>query len=43
MEQAALAEPRPKCGFIFPVMAETANSTAVFEDVPSVPTAVAAK
>jgi hypothetical protein len=33
MEQAALAEPCPKCGFILPVMAETANSTAVFEDV----------
>ena len=43
MEQAALAEPCPKCGYIFPVMAETANSTAVFKDLPSIPTAVAAE
>lgn len=34
MEQEALAKPCPKCGFIFPVMAEAKNSTAVFKDVP---------
>jgi heme-degrading monooxygenase HmoA len=34
MEQAVLAEPCSQCGFNFPVMPETANSTAVFKDVP---------
>jgi heme-degrading monooxygenase HmoA len=34
-EQRALAELCPKCGFHFPVMAETADSTAVFRDVDS--------
>ena len=32
-EQQALAERCPKCGFQFPVMAETSDSTAVFKDV----------
>ncbi|MET0325000.1 MAG: antibiotic biosynthesis monooxygenase [Ilumatobacteraceae bacterium] len=32
-EQAVLAEPCPNCGFVFPVMAETVNSTAVFKDL----------
>jgi heme-degrading monooxygenase HmoA len=32
-EQKVLAEPCPKCGFHFPVMAETPDSTAVFKDV----------
>ena len=32
-EQAVLAEPCPKCGFQFPVMPETEDSTAVFKDV----------
>lgn len=32
-EQAVLAEQCPKCGFHFPVMAQTANSTAVFKDI----------
>ena len=32
-EQQVLSEPCPKCGFQFPVMAETADSTAVFKDV----------
>jgi hypothetical protein len=32
-EQAVLAEQCPECGFHFPVMAETPNSTAVFKDV----------
>jgi heme-degrading monooxygenase HmoA len=32
-EQKALAELCPKCGFHFPVMPETADSTAVFRDV----------
>jgi heme-degrading monooxygenase HmoA len=32
-EQAVLAQPCPQCGFHFPVMAETANSTAVFKDI----------
>ena len=32
-EQAALAEPCAKCGFQFPMMHETADSTAVFKDV----------
>jgi heme-degrading monooxygenase HmoA len=36
-EQQALAERCPKCGFQFPVMAETSDSTAVFKDV-EVPT-----
>jgi heme-degrading monooxygenase HmoA len=35
MEQAALAEPCPQCGFNFPIMPETASSTAVFKDEPS--------
>jgi heme-degrading monooxygenase HmoA len=38
-EQAVLAEPCPKCGFVFPVMANTANSTAVFKDVTPPPAA----
>jgi heme-degrading monooxygenase HmoA len=32
-ELQALAERCPKCGFQFPVMAETSDSTAVFKDV----------
>ena len=32
-EQQALSERCPKCGFQFPVMAETSDSTAVFKDV----------
>jgi heme-degrading monooxygenase HmoA len=32
-EQQVLAEPCPQCGFKFPVMAETSDSTAVFKDV----------
>ncbi len=32
-EQQALAERCPKCGFQFPVMPETSDSTAVFKDV----------
>ena len=32
-EQEALAAPCPKCGFKFPVMPETSDSTAVFKDV----------
>ena len=32
-EQAALALPCPKCGFKFPVMPETPDSTAVFKDL----------
>ena len=32
-EQQVLAEPCPKCGFHFPVMPETDDSTAVFKDV----------
>jgi heme-degrading monooxygenase HmoA len=36
-EQEVLAQPCPKCGYVFPVMAETDNSTAVFKDVPVVP------
>ena len=35
-EQAVLAEPCPKCGFHFPVMSETPNSTAVFKDLATV-------
>jgi Zn ribbon nucleic-acid-binding protein len=34
IEQQVLAAPCPKCGFHFPVMAETSDSTAVFKDVP---------
>jgi hypothetical protein len=33
MEQHALAKPCPKCGFHFPVMKETSDSTAVFKGV----------
>jgi heme-degrading monooxygenase HmoA len=36
-EQQALAEPCGKCGFHFPVMPETSDSTAVFKDAESVP------
>jgi hypothetical protein len=43
MEQEALAQPCSKCGYIFPVMAATANSTAVFKDVPPMPAAIAAE
>jgi hypothetical protein len=32
-EQAALAQPCPKCGFHFPMMPETTGSTAVFKDI----------
>jgi heme-degrading monooxygenase HmoA len=32
-EQEVLSETCPKCSFIFPVMVETGNSTAVFKDV----------
>jgi heme-degrading monooxygenase HmoA len=32
-EQKVLGEPCPDCGFHFPVMHETATSTAVFKDV----------
>jgi heme-degrading monooxygenase HmoA len=32
-EQQALAEPCSQCGFQFPVMPETPDSTAVFKDV----------
>lgn len=32
-EQKALAEHCPKCGFSFPVMPDTSDSTAVFRDV----------
>jgi heme-degrading monooxygenase HmoA len=32
-EQKALAEPCPECGFHFPTMPETADSTAVFKDL----------
>jgi heme-degrading monooxygenase HmoA len=32
-EQTVLAEPCPKCGYHFPMMPETADSTAVFKDV----------
>jgi hypothetical protein len=32
-EQEALAKPCPKCGFQFPIMPETTDSTAVFKDV----------
>jgi heme-degrading monooxygenase HmoA len=42
-EQAVLSQSCPQCGFVFPVMEETANSTAVFKDVPSVTPAIAAK
>ena len=31
-EQAVLAEPCPRCGYHFPVMGETRESTAVFKD-----------
>jgi hypothetical protein len=40
IEQAVLAEPCPKCGYHFPVMAETRDSTAVFKDVPELATAL---
>jgi heme-degrading monooxygenase HmoA len=32
-EQGTLAEPCPKCGYIFPMMPETSSSTAVFKDL----------
>ena len=32
-EQGTLAEPCPKCGYVFPVMPETSSSTAVFKDL----------
>ena len=34
IEQSVLAEPCPKCGYHFPTMPETRESTAVFKDVP---------
>jgi len=34
IEQAVLAEPCPKCGYHFPMMPETPESTAVFKDAP---------
>jgi len=37
-EQETLAEPCPNCQFHFPIMPETANSTAVFKDAS--PTAI---
>ena len=40
VEQAVLAEPCPKCGYHFPVMPETRESTAVFKDVPELATAL---
>jgi len=33
-EQAVLVEPCPKCGYHFPVMAATPESSAVFKDAP---------
>ena len=39
-EQETLAEPCPQCQFHFPVMPETANSTAVFRDAVESPTAL---
>jgi hypothetical protein len=33
-EQGALANPCPKCGYIFLMMPETSSSTAVFKDQP---------
>jgi len=36
-EQQVLAHPCPKCGFHFPVMPDTSDSTAVFKDVVSGP------
>jgi Zn ribbon nucleic-acid-binding protein len=33
LEQQVLVEPCPKCGFQFPVMPETSDSTAVFKDI----------
>jgi heme-degrading monooxygenase HmoA len=38
IEQAVLAEPCPKCGYHFPLMPETRDSTAVFKDVPELAT-----
>ena len=38
IEQAVLAEPCPKCGYHFPMMPETRESTAVFKDVPELAT-----
>jgi hypothetical protein len=38
IEQAVLAEPCPKCGYHFPMMPETRESTAVFKDVPGLAT-----
>ena len=38
IEQAVLAEPCPKCGYHFPVMPETGDSTAVFKDAPELAT-----
>ena len=35
-QKTVLAAPCPQCGFHFPVMPETANSTAVFKDLVSV-------
>lgn len=34
-EQKVLAQPCPQCGFKFPMMPETTDSTAVFKDVAS--------
>ena len=43
-EQARLAQPCPQCGFHFPVMPETADSFAVFQDVkPPAPATVSAR
>ena len=39
-EQETLAEPCPNCQFNFPVMSETANSTAVFKDAAQSPAAL---
>jgi Zn ribbon nucleic-acid-binding protein len=38
IEQAVLAEPCPKCGYHFPMMPETTESSAVFKDVPELAT-----
>jgi Zn ribbon nucleic-acid-binding protein len=38
IEQAVLAERCPKCGYHFPLMPETRDSTAVFKDVPELAT-----
>jgi Zn ribbon nucleic-acid-binding protein len=34
-ERAVLAQPCSQCGYHFPIMPETSDSTAVFKDVPA--------